>query len=59
MTLFTDVVTMFTLRTMGGLALLLAGSSWLWITPTFATRGVNTSSIWWNITRRGMSSFTS
>ena len=41
---------MFTLRTLGGIALLMAGSSWLWITPTFATRGVNTSGIWWNIT---------
>lgn len=41
---------MFTLRTLGGVALLMARSSWLWITPTFATRGVNTSGIWWSIT---------
>ncbi|BCW79737.1 MULTISPECIES: calcium uniporter family protein [Micrococcaceae] len=41
---------MFTLRTLGGIALLMAGSSWLWLTPTFATRGVNTSGIWWGIT---------
>ncbi|WP_455834322.1 hypothetical protein [Pseudarthrobacter siccitolerans] len=40
---------MFTLRTLGGIALLMAGSSWLWITPTFATRGVNTSGALWGI----------
>ncbi|CAH0129321.1 hypothetical protein SRABI83_00199 [Arthrobacter sp. Bi83] len=41
---------MFTLRTLGGIALLLAGSSWLWLTPTFATRGQDTSGALWNIT---------
>lgn len=41
---------MFTLRTLGGIALLMAGSSWLWVTPTFATRGVNTSGALWGIT---------
>jgi hypothetical protein len=42
---------MFTIRTMGGFALLLAGSSWLWLTPAFASRGVSTSGVWWAITR--------
>ena len=42
---------MFTLRNMGGVALLLAGSTWLWLTPAFATRGVSTSGPWWAITR--------
>jgi hypothetical protein len=41
----------FTLRNMGGVALLLAGSTWLWLTPAFATRGVSTSGPWWAITR--------
>jgi hypothetical protein len=41
---------MFTLRTLGGIALLMAGSSWLWLTPTFATRGVDTSGVLWSIT---------
>jgi hypothetical protein len=41
---------MFTLRTLGGIALLMAGSSWLWLTPTFATRDQDTSGILWNIT---------
>ena len=41
---------MFTIRTMGGFALLLAGSSWLWLTPAFASRGVSTSGVWWAIT---------
>ncbi|QCO98002.1 hypothetical protein FCN77_10105 [Arthrobacter sp. 24S4-2] len=41
---------MFTLRTFGGIALFMAGSSWLWLTPTFATRGVDTSGALWAIT---------
>ena len=41
---------MFTLRTLGGLALLMAGSSWLWLTPAFATKGVRTSGSLWNLT---------
>jgi hypothetical protein len=42
---------MFTIRNLGGVALLLAGSSWLWLTPEFASRGVNTSGALWAITR--------
>lgn len=41
---------MFTLRTLGGVALFLAGSSWLWITPMFASRGVAASGILWGLT---------
>lgn len=42
---------MFTIRNMGGVALLLAGSTWLWLTPAFATKGVTTSGILWSATR--------
>jgi len=39
---------MWTIRTMGGIALLLAGSTWLWLTPAFASRDVATSgALWW------------
>ena len=42
---------MFTIRNMGGVALLLAGSSWLWLTPAFAGKGVSTSGALWATTR--------
>jgi hypothetical protein len=42
---------MFTMRNLGGIALLLAGSTWLWLTPAFAGRGVSTSGVLWAITR--------
>jgi hypothetical protein len=42
---------MFTVRTIGGVALLVFGSTFLWLTPEFATRGISTTSIWWSITR--------
>ena len=42
---------MFTLRNMGGVALLLFGTTFLWLTPAFAGPGVSTTSIWWSITR--------
>lgn len=42
---------MFTLRNLGGVALLLAGSTWLWLTPAFASRGVSTSGWMWGMTR--------
>jgi cell shape-determining protein MreD len=41
----------FTIRNMGGVALFLAGSSWLWLTPVFATRGVTTTGLLWSTTR--------
>lgn len=42
---------MFTVRSLGGIALLLMGSTWLWLTPAFAGRGVSTSGAWWGTTR--------
>lgn len=42
---------MFTIRNLGGIALLLAGSTWLWLTPEFASRGVSTSGVLWFVTR--------
>ena len=42
---------MFTIRNIGGVALLLAGSTWLWLIPAFATRGVTTSGLPWSLTR--------
>jgi hypothetical protein len=42
---------MFSLRNIGGVALFLAGTTWLWLTPAFATKGVSTSGGLWNVTR--------
>src|SRR3954447_7464937 len=42
---------MFTIRNLGGVALLLMGSTWLWLTPAFAGRGVSTSGLMWAVTR--------
>ena len=42
---------MWTIRNLGGVALLLTGSTWLWLTPAFAGRGVSTSGAMWVITR--------
>jgi hypothetical protein len=42
---------MFTIRNLGGVALFLAGSTWLWLTPAFASRGVSTSGLLWASTR--------
>lgn len=42
---------MFTIRNMGGVALFLAGTTWLWLTPMFATKGVSTSGLLWSTTR--------
>jgi len=42
---------MFTLRNLGGIALLLTGSTWLWLSPAFAGRGVSTTGVLWGITR--------
>ncbi|MCD9153673.1 hypothetical protein [Aeromicrobium duanguangcaii] len=39
---------MWTIRTMGAIALLLAGSTWLWTTPAFAGQKVATGgALWW------------
>lgn len=42
---------MFTIRNLGGISLFLAGTTWLWLTPAFATRGVSTSGTSWAVTR--------
>ena len=42
---------MFTIRNIGGVALFLAGTTWMWLTPAFATRGVPTDGSWWAVTR--------
>jgi hypothetical protein len=41
---------MFTIRNFGGVALFLAGSTWLWLIPAFATKGVTTSGTLWSVT---------
>jgi hypothetical protein len=46
-----EVSIMFTIRNLGGVALLLAGSTWLWLTPAFAGRGVSTSGVLWATAR--------
>jgi hypothetical protein len=42
---------MFTIRNLGGVALFLAGTTWLWLTPAFASRGVATTGLTWALTR--------
>ena len=42
---------MFTIRTMGGVALFLFGTTFVWLTPEFATRGISTTGVWWSLTR--------
>jgi hypothetical protein len=46
-----EAITMFTIRSLGGISLFLAGTTWLWLTPAFATGGVSTSGVPWAITR--------
>jgi hypothetical protein len=42
---------MFTIRNMGGVALFLFGTTFLWLTPEFVTRGIPTTGTLWMITR--------
>lgn len=35
----------------GGVSLLLFGSTFLWLTPAFVTKGLSTEGLWWSITR--------
>jgi hypothetical protein len=42
---------MLTIRNTGGVALFLAGTTWLWLTPMFATKGVTTSGFLWSATQ--------
>src|SRR5687767_3828215 len=41
---------MFTIRNLGGSALFLFGTTFLWLTPMFATKGVSTKGLAWSIT---------
>jgi hypothetical protein len=42
---------MFTIRNVGGVALFLFGTTFLWLTPSFASPGVSTSGVAWSITQ--------
>src|ERR687888_437214 len=42
---------MFTIRNLGGVALFLFGTTFVWLTPSFATRGVPTKGVAWSITQ--------
>lgn len=42
---------MWTIRTFGGIALFLFGTTFLWLTPMFATRGIPTDGFLWSLTR--------
>jgi hypothetical protein len=42
---------MFTIRNLGGVALFLFGTTFLWLTPAFATQGVSTEGAAWSITK--------
>lgn len=44
---------MFTIRNMGGVALLLLGSTFIWLTPEFASKGADTSGLGWQLARIG------
>jgi hypothetical protein len=40
-----EVSAMFTIRNLGGVALFLFGTTYLWLTPMFAARGIPTKGI--------------
>ena len=42
---------MFTVRNLGGVALFLFGTTYLWLTPAFAGPGVPTTGVAWSITQ--------
>jgi hypothetical protein len=42
---------MFTIRNLGGVALFLFGTTFLWLTPSFASQGVSTKGAAWAITQ--------
>jgi hypothetical protein len=41
---------MFTIRNIGGIALFLFGTTYLWLTPMFASSGISTKGVAWSIT---------
>jgi hypothetical protein len=44
-------MTMWSLRNLGGISLFLFGTTFLWLTPAFASRGVPTTGVLWSSTR--------
>jgi hypothetical protein len=42
-----------TMRNLGGIALFLFGTTFLWLTPAFATKGVSTSGVAWSVANVG------
>lgn len=42
---------MFTIRNVGGVALFLFGTTFMWLTPMFASKGVDTGGTLWAVTR--------
>src|SRR5919198_4019466 len=42
---------MFTIRNLGGMSLFLFGTTFVWLTPSFATQGVPTNGVAWSITQ--------
>src|SRR5512133_572138 len=49
-TLVLEVNAMLTIRNMGGVALFLFGTTYLWLTPMFAGAGISTKGLAWSIT---------
>jgi hypothetical protein len=49
--LVVEVTVVFSIRNLGGVALFLFGTAYLWLTPMFASRGIPTKGIWWSITQ--------
>jgi peptidoglycan/LPS O-acetylase OafA/YrhL len=42
---------MFTIRNLGGISLFLFGTTFLWLTPGFVTRGISAEGFLWAMTR--------
>src|SRR4029453_18609801 len=49
--LVVEVNVVFSIRNLGGVALFLFGTTYLWLTPMFASRGIPTRGIWWSVTQ--------
>src|SRR4051812_11983233 len=46
-----EAMDMFTIRNLGGVSLLVFGSTFLWLTPAFASKGIPTDGFMWALTR--------
>jgi hypothetical protein len=46
-----EVRIVFTIRNIGGVALFLFGTTYMWLTPAFAGKGVSTKGAWWSISQ--------